>query len=89
MKAAHVLIEGRVQGVWFRESMREQAERHRVAGWVRNLPDGRVEAHVQGEDDGVDTLLHWCHDGPERARVDRVTATPAGAAASEGFQVRH
>ena len=55
MKTQHLRIQGRAQGVWFRESMRREAERLGVTGWVRNAPDGSVEAVVQGPDTAVET----------------------------------
>ena len=64
MKTQHLLIHGRVQGVWFRESMRSEAERLGVAGWVRNAPDGSVEAVVQGPAEAVDALIEWARNGP-------------------------
>ena len=69
---AHVYISGRVQGVFFRDSTRHLARQYGVAGWVRNLPDGRVEADFEGEKDAVQRLIDWCHQGPPGARVDRV-----------------
>jgi acylphosphatase len=72
MKTLHLRIHGRVQGVWFRESMRIEATRLDVTGWVRNTPDGAVEAVIQGEDTAVDALIEWAHRGPSKARVDRV-----------------
>ena len=72
MKTHHLRIHGRVQGVWFRESMRLEAERLNVAGWVRNTPDGTVEAVVQGPIAAVDAMIEWAHSGPPLARVDRV-----------------
>ncbi len=72
MKRVRLLVSGRVQGVWFRESTRAEAERHEVAGWVRNLPDGRVEALLEGDDDAVDCLVAWCRRGPERAHVENL-----------------
>ncbi|MDA8256397.1 MAG: acylphosphatase [Betaproteobacteria bacterium] len=77
MKTQHLHIVGRVQGVWFRESMRSEAERLGVTGWVRNAPDGSVEAVVQGPDAAVDALVAWAHTGPPQARVDRVVLTDA------------
>ena len=67
-----VLISGRVQGVFFRDTCRRLAERHGVAGWVRNLPDGRVEAVFEGPPDSVDALVAWCEHGPSSADVRRV-----------------
>ncbi|MBI2954746.1 MAG: acylphosphatase [Chloroflexi bacterium] len=69
---AHVLISGEVQGVFFRESMRHMAERLGVAGWVRNLFDGRVEAMIEGETDQVEGLIEWCREGPPAAQVEEV-----------------
>jgi len=70
-------IRGRVQGVWYRESMRREAERLRVTGWVRNRADGNVEAVVQGSPDAVDAITAWARRGPEQARVDAVEVSPA------------
>ena len=72
MKTHHLRIHGRVQGVWFRESMRLEAERLNVAGWVRNTPDGAVEAVIQGPAGAVEALIEWARSGPPLARVDRV-----------------
>lgn len=69
-----VLVSGTVQGVWFRESTREEADRHGVGGWVRNLPDGRVEAAFEGPALGVEAMVAWCHRGPPNAAVERVEA---------------
>jgi acylphosphatase len=70
-------ITGLVQGVWYRESMRREAERLGVTGWVRNRPDGSVEALVQGSADAVEAIGRWAMRGPEHARVEKVEATPA------------
>jgi acylphosphatase len=77
MKTQHLLIHGRVQGVWFRESMRREAERLGVAGWVRNAPDGSVEAVIQGSDQAVDALIAWARSGPPQARVERIELNEA------------
>jgi acylphosphatase len=70
-------ILGRVQGVMFRESMREQAERLGVTGWVRNRRDGSLEALVQGEVSEVEAIIAWAHHGPELALVTRVVVADA------------
>ena len=67
-----LFIQGRVQGVWFRDSTRQEALRFGVTGWVRNVPDGRVEVLVEGPAEKVRMLIDWCHQGPPLARVDRV-----------------
>lgn len=67
-----LLVSGRVQGVFYRESMRARAEALGVAGWIRNLRDGRVEALVQGEPQAVSSLIDWARVGPPAARVEAV-----------------
>lgn len=67
-----VLIEGRVQGIFFRAYARDQAAQLKLAGWVRNLPDGSVEALVEGPIDRVEAFINWCHSGPPNARVTAV-----------------
>lgn len=86
-RRAHVFIEGRVQGVFFRDSTRMQAERHGVAGWVRNLPDGRVEAVFEGPRDAVGALLRWAKEGPSGAYVTGVQIDDEEARGESGFAV--
>lgn len=69
-KRAHVWISGRVQGVFFRAHTAERARRLGVVGFVRNLPDGRVEAVFEGDAPAIEKMLTWCHQGPPRARVE-------------------
>lgn len=69
---AHLRIQGRVQGVFFRGSMGDEARRLGVNGWVRNLGDGSVEAVVEGSRGAVDRLIAWAHQGPRGARVTEV-----------------
>ena len=68
----HLIIEGRVQGVWFRESTRKEAVSLGVFGWVRNLPDGTVEVMAEGPKEAVKGLVSWCRHGPPVASVDHV-----------------
>ncbi len=75
MKRLRLFISGKVQGVWYRESMRQEAEDRGIVGWVQNLPDGRVEALVEGREDRVDDLIAWARKGPPHARVDGVAVT--------------
>ena len=69
---ARVIIEGRVQGVFFRHHTREMALRLGVKGWVRNRRDGSVEAVFEGDKEKVDQIIQWCHQGPSEARVAKV-----------------
>jgi len=69
---AHVIVHGLVQGVWFRASTRDEAVRLCVSGWVRNLPDGSVEAVFEGEKKKVEEIVGWCHRGPSGAKVSKV-----------------
>ena len=75
-KRLRLRVEGRVQGVFFRASMRREAVSLGVSGIVRNLPDGAVEAVVEGEADAVDRLVAWSHHGPREAEVTQVLVTP-------------
>ncbi len=77
MKALRLKITGIVQGVWFRASTKETADRLGVYGWVRNAGDGSVEVHAQGDERSVDMLHQWCHRGPAGARVEQVEAEEA------------
>ncbi|MBN2225548.1 MAG: acylphosphatase [Deltaproteobacteria bacterium] len=70
---ARIRVSGRVQGVFFRQTTAEEANRLGVGGWVRNLPDGDVEAVIEGPSRDVDRLIAWCHHGPPAARVDDVS----------------
>jgi len=72
VKQAHLLIFGQVQGVGFRFRTKKMADNLGLAGWVRNLPDGRVEAVFQGSDDLVDRAVEWCHQGSSSAQVNQV-----------------
>jgi len=69
---AQVTIHGFVQGVWFRQSTKDEANRIGVGGWVMNLPDGTVQALFEGEKKKVEEIVGWCHRGPSGARVSKV-----------------
>ncbi len=69
---AHLLVSGIVQGVYYRYSMLKEAKSKAVSGWVRNLPDGRVEAHLQGRKEDVEAVILWAKKGPPGARVSEV-----------------
>lgn len=74
-KRVRLVIEGRVQGVWFRDSTRREAQALGARGWVKNLPDGAVEVLAEGPAETVQKLVAWCHHGPSYARVTRVRET--------------
>jgi acylphosphatase len=82
-----VQVSGRVQGVAFRYHALEEARRLGVAGWVRNLPDGRVEAWVEGDPAAVDDMLAWLRRGPPHARVDRLEVEEAHPRGLDAFEV--
>jgi acylphosphatase len=77
-----------VQGVWFRDSTRREAARHGVSGWVRNCPDGTVEALFEGPPDAVDAMVAWSRRGPSRAEVTDVDVDDAPAEGRDRFDVR-
>jgi acylphosphatase len=72
MVRVHVFVSGKVQGVYFRQNTMETAKKYGVTGWVRNLPDSRVEAVFEGDSASVDKVVEWCKEGPPRAEVERV-----------------
>ncbi|MFC4667658.1 acylphosphatase [Seohaeicola nanhaiensis] len=82
-----VRVTGRVQGVWFRAWTRREAERLGLRGWVRNAPDGSVEALLAGRGELVADMVRLMHHGPERAAVAAVTTAPSEEAVPEGFAV--
>ena len=83
-----VVVHGYVQGVFFRDSTRDVARRHGVAGWVRNRSDGTVEAVFEGDSGAVDALVDFARSGPSHADVERVEIEDEQAEGLEGFEVR-
>ena len=88
MTRARVQVRGRVQGVFFRAEARARAESLGVAGWIRNLPDGRVEAVFEGEDEHVESMVEWCRRGPAGAKVEEVDVERQERVGETGFRVR-
>jgi len=86
MKRVRAIIEGRVQGVWFRGWTVDEATRRGLDGWVRNRRDGSVEAVFAGEDTAVDEMLRACRDGPPAAQVTNITTQPVEEPVAAGFQ---
>jgi acylphosphatase len=82
-----VVVHGRVQGVFFRDTARERARAHGVAGWVRNRPDGALEAVFEGSPDDVERLVRFCRTGPPRAAVERVEVSEEEPEGLSGFEV--
>jgi acylphosphatase len=87
--ARHLSITGRVQGVFFRAWSREQADELGVKGWIRNRPDGHVEAHVEGEEGAVDQMIERLRKGPPAADVENLRTWDADVCDFDGFEVRH
>lgn len=83
-----VIVSGRVQGVFFRDTTRRRAEAARVAGWVRNTPEGAVEAVFEGDPEAVDQLVEFAQRGPSRAEVVSVDVTEEEPEGLTGFEVR-
>lgn len=89
LERAHVRVSGQVQGVFFRDSTRKKAEELGLAGWVKNLPDGMVEAVFEGPPESIREMIHWCEEGSRHASVENVYADFESAAGDlEGFEIR-
>jgi acylphosphatase len=86
--ARSVNVTGRVQGVFFRDDCRSEADARRVAGWVSNEPDGSVEAWFEGARDAVEAMIDWCRTGPPRARVSDVHVSDEEPRGLSAFEVR-
>ena len=83
--ATHLIVHGRVQGVFYRDWTVSTAQELNVGGWVRNLPDGTVEAHLEGERDAVETMIDMMQEGPPAAKVERIERTKAETQGCEQF----
>jgi acylphosphatase len=85
--ARRFTVHGRVQGVWFRDSTRREAQRLGITGYAINLPDGNVEVLACGSPDALTELEAWLHSGPPMASVSKVECAPSEATASDGFRI--
>jgi len=85
---AHVYVTGRVQGVFYRATTRDEARERGADGWVRNLEDGRVEAVFEGPVETVEAMVEWCHEGSDRAHVETVEAEYGEPEGLDGFEIR-
>ncbi|WP_295791016.1 acylphosphatase [uncultured Microbacterium sp.] len=88
MRTVTITVSGRVQGVGFRYALQHEATRRGIAGWVRNLRDGRVEARLAGDADAVEDVIAWAHEGPPAAAVDDVDVLDEAAGDATGFEIR-
>jgi acylphosphatase len=86
--ARRVVVHGSVQGVFFRDTTRRRAQSRNVAGWVRNCPDGTVEALFEGDREAVDALVSFAEEGPRGAQVERVEVQDVAPKGLDGFEVR-
>jgi acylphosphatase len=86
--ARRVVVSGNVQGVFFRDQTRRQAQSRGVAGWVRNCSDGTVEAHLEGDPAAVEDVVRWCREGPRHADVQDVRVQDAEPAGLDRFTIR-
>ena len=90
LKRIHISVNGRVQGVFFRQSTRVMAIKNNVTGWVRNLDDGRVEIVAEGEESNINALADWCKTGPANSRVDEFELLDESPTKDfENFEVRY
>ncbi len=88
MSAVRLVVHGEVQGVFFRDSVRQEAESAGASGWVRNRSDGTVETHVEGSEEAVQAVVDFCGHGPSGARVERVEREDVEPESALGFEVR-
>jgi acylphosphatase len=87
VRCVRVVIAGQVQGVFFRTTCAHLAREVGVSGWIRNRPEGDVEAVFEGPDDAVERLVAWCHEGPSHARVTRVEVSDEPPSGRAGFEI--
>jgi acylphosphatase len=86
--AKEVVVSGRVQGVFFRDTCRRKARSAGAAGWVTNEPDGTVRAHFEGTPDAVEAMIAWARQGPDQAQVTSVDVQEVRPEGLDGFEVR-
>ena len=88
-KSVRVYIEGTVQGIFFRGFVKENAERHNVKGFVRNLEDGRIEVFLEGNNDDVDKMVELCRTGPKHSDIKNVEVKPEKFQDFKTFKILH
>ena len=84
-----IKVIGKVQGVYFRKSTKQQANKYSIAGYVRNMPDGSVEAVCQGEQENIDKFIEWCKIGPKSAIVEKVIIEDCDSIIEKKFEIRY
>ncbi len=87
MKTVHIIISGKVQGVFFRATAKEVAEKYNIKGWVKNTNEGKVETLVTGEEQDINKFIEWCNKGPEKAHVEDVSVKEAELKRFDSFKV--
>ena len=88
MQTVHLIISGKVQGVFFRETSRKIAEKLNIKGWIKNIPDEKVEALITGDEKDVSDFIKWCKTGPDRAKVKEVIVTKQPETFFDKFEVK-
>jgi len=87
MKTANLIIKGKVQGVFYRQGAKEEAERLGITGWIKNISEGRVEVMATGNEEQLQKFIAWCRKGPRKARVEDVIVTPLSEQKFDEFTV--
>jgi len=88
MQTVHLIISGKVQGVFFRETSRKIAEKLNIKGWIKNIPEEKVEALITGDEKNVSDFIKWCKTGPDRAKVKEVIVTKQPETFFDKFEVK-
>jgi acylphosphatase len=87
MRKVHIIIKGRVQGVFFRATAREVANELGIDGWVKNTIEGHVEILAAGEEEKLEKFIQWCRRGPSKAKVEEIKIEETDLSAAKGFTV--
>jgi len=88
IEAIHILVHGRVQGVWFRAGTKERADELGILGWVKNRPEGTVEIHAEGEKSQLEIFISWCRKGTPAANVTSLDLSPISLQNFKSFEIR-
>jgi len=88
METVHLLISGKVQGVFFRDSSRMVAQKLNITGWIKNRQDDKVEAMISGDEKDLQAFINWCKSGPDRAEVEEVIVSKQEKTSFERFEIK-